>query len=212
MENLEENFIKYALHNKVLQFGDFTLKSGRKSPYFFNMGNIYQGDAINNLGLCYAKKIIDANLDCDIVFGPAYKGIPLATATVMQLKNAFNKNASYTFNRKEQKDHGEGGTLIGANLNGNVVIVDDVITKGTAIREALKLILNSKAKITGIVIALDRQEKGTNNISAIEQIEKDYDVPVYPIIKANDIFEYAQKELALDTAKKIKQYQDEYCL
>jgi orotate phosphoribosyltransferase len=211
MENLKDKFIEYALQNHVLQFGNFTLKSGRKSPYFFNMGKLNHADSLSFLGKCYAEKIHSLDLNCNIVFGPAYKGIPLATATVIQLHNIFGKNMSYSFNRKEVKDHGEGGNIVGANLEGNVVIVDDVITKGTAIKESIEIINKTSAKISAIIVALDRQEKGDSNKYAISQIEDEYNIPVHSIIDAQDIFNYAKTNLDTKVIESIDNYQELYC-
>ena len=212
MDSLKQEFIAHVIKHEALQFGNFTLKSGRISPYFFNMGNICSGASLNILGACYAEKLISLNLKYDVIYGPAYKGIPLAVATAMSVAQSVNKNAEYAFHRKESKDHGEGGDLVGANLTGNIVIVDDVITKGTDIRESLDLINKNKdARVTGIVIALDRMERGDKEITAITQIEQDYDIKVYPIITANDVFKYVSNNMSADLKSLVEQYKEEYC-
>lgn len=192
MQTYQKDFIALCLEYKALQFGSFTLKSGRQSPYFFNAGAFYTGDALKRLGHCYASAIQEAQFNFDVLFGPAYKGIPLASATAIALTQ-INKPLPYAYNRKEAKDHGEGGTLVGASLlHQRVLIIDDVITAGTAIRESIELINHAQGSLAGIVVALDRQEKGTGVYSALQEIETLYHIPVISIIRLENIIEYVQ--------------------
>ncbi len=186
------SFVKFALENEALQFGEFTLKSGRISPYFFNAGKFNQGAAFNTLGRYYADKLIQSGLQFDLLFGPAYKGIPLATAAAIALDSQYQRSVGVAFNRKEAKTHGEAGKLIGASLAGRVVIVDDVITAGTAIRESMDLIQEAGAEPAAVLVALDRQEKGPEGKSAIQEIEKAYNIPVLAIAKLENLLEFAK--------------------
>ncbi|MFT5396662.1 MAG: orotate phosphoribosyltransferase [Gammaproteobacteria bacterium] len=186
------SFVEFALENEALQFGEFTLKSGRISPYFFNAGKFNQGAAFNALGRYYADTLIQAGISFDILFGPAYKGIPLATAASIALDSQYQRSVGVTFNRKEAKTHGEAGKLIGAPLAGRIVIVDDVITAGTAIRESMDLIQEAGAEPAAVLVALDRQEKGPEGKSAIQEIEKAYNIPVLAIAKLQDLLEFAK--------------------
>ena len=176
MKSYQREFIKFLIESDILCFGQFTLKSGRVSPYFFNAGLFNSGKKISQLGDFYASKIMDSKIDFDVVFGPAYKGIPIATSTVVSLFRNHQKDAPYCFNRKEAKKHGEGGNIVGAALEGNVLLVDDVISAGTAVRESMELLKEANANLAGIVIALDRQERGLGNLSAIQEIEKQHDI------------------------------------
>jgi len=193
MENYQKDFIELALSYQALRFGEFILKSGRVSPYFFNAGVFNTGEALTILGECYSSAILKANLAFDVLFGPAYKGIPLACATAIALSTLKKHPIPFAFNRKEAKDHGEGGTLIGAPLNQRVVIIDDVITAGTAIRESIEIIKQAKGTLAGISVALDRQEKGTGETSAIQDLQTQHDIPVITIIQFNDIIEYVSQ-------------------
>ena len=206
MSDNKNAFIELAIRRQALKFGEFTLKSERISPYFFNAGYFNQGEDIAILGDCYAQTLVDGNADFDMLFGPAYKGIPLATTTASALYQKFNKNVSLCYNRKEAKQHGEGGNLVGAPLKGNVLIVDDVITAGTAIRESIQIIQNAGAKPAGVLIALDRQEKGLSELSAIQEVEKEYNLPVYAIITLNDLQNY------LTDHKELSQYSEQVAL
>ncbi len=190
MQNYQKEFIEFALSSNVLRFGEFTLKSGRISPYFFNAGLFNTGEALAKLGKYYAQALKDSHIEFDVLFGPAYKGIPLASSCAISLSNEYNMNMPYSFNRKEAKDHGEGGNIVGAPLNGKVLIIDDVITAGTAIREAMDIISNAGAQAAGVLIALNRQEKGKGELSAIQEVEQQYDIPVVSIIKLTDLIEY----------------------
>jgi len=195
MENYRHEFIRFAVQSKVLRFGKFTLKSGRISPYFFNAGLFNQGAQLAQLGQVYAQTLVEADTPFDMLFGPAYKGIPLVSSTAIALATQYQRNVGYCFNRKENKDHGEGGHLVGAPLEGKVIIVDDVITAGTAFRESVAIIEQSQqAQLAGIIIALDRQELGLGEQSAIEEIERDHGIPVLSIITLDDIITYLEQE------------------
>ncbi|MFK7795215.1 MAG: orotate phosphoribosyltransferase [Gammaproteobacteria bacterium] len=188
------SFVQFALENEALQFGEFTLKSGRISPYFFNAGKFNQGAAFNTLGRFYADTLIQAGIEFDLLFGPAYKGIPLATATSIALDSQYQRSVCVAFNRKEAKTHGEAGKLIGAPLAGRVVIVDDVITAGTAIRESMGLIKEAGAEPAAVLVALDRQEKGPEGNSAIQEIEKTYNIPVLAIAKLENLLDFTKTQ------------------
>jgi len=194
MESYRKTFIELALNHNALRFGDFTLKSGRKSPYFFNAGQFNTGESLKTLGECYAAAISQSSLRFDIIFGPAYKGIPLACATSIALHEQFQQNVPYCFNRKEAKDHGEGGIIVGAPLQGRALIIDDVITAGTAIRESVDIIQGANASVAGIIVALDRQEKGKTEQSAIQEIESTLKVNVVSIITFAHIMAFVENE------------------
>ncbi|MGP1930315.1 MAG: orotate phosphoribosyltransferase [Arsenophonus sp. ET-YP4-MAG3] len=190
MKNYQREFIQFAIKKKVLEFGKFTLKSGRKSPYFFNIGLFNTGKDLAILGSFYAKLFMDCNPTCDIIFGVAYKGIPIVTTTVVILSKDYKFNKSYCFNRKEIKKYGEGGELIGSPLKGNVVIIDDVITAGTAIKESVEIIKRYNAKVSAIILSLDRQEKGEKNQSIAQEIEKKIKCKIFSIITFNTLIDY----------------------
>lgn len=194
MKAYQREFIEFALSKGVLKFGEFTLKSGRKSPYFFNAGLFNTGRDLNRLGKFYAAALEDSGVGFDLVFGPAYKGIPIATTTVVALDEHYGKDYPYCFNRKEAKDHGEGGNLVGSELKGRVMLVDDVITAGTAIRESMDIIAAHEASLAGVLIALDRQEKGKGELSAIQEVERDYDATVISIVKLADLITYLEEQ------------------
>jgi orotate phosphoribosyltransferase len=177
---------------QVVRFGDFTLKSGRTSPYFFNAGLINDGGSLARLGACYAQAIVEAGVAFDMLFGPAYKGIPLATATAVAFAEHHHRNVPIAYNRKEAKAHGEGGNLIGAPLEGRVLIVDDVVTAGTAVREAAGIIKSAGAQLAGVVLALDRLERGLGQQSAVQEIQSAYGVPVIRIISLDHLIEYLE--------------------
>ncbi|HKM26019.1 MAG TPA: orotate phosphoribosyltransferase [Thiopseudomonas sp.] len=200
MQAYQREFIQFALERGVLRFGEFTLKSGRVSPYFFNAGLFDSGLALAKLGRFYAQALVDSGLSYDVVFGPAYKGIPLAATTAVALAEHHQRDVPWCFNRKEAKDHGEGGTLVGAALEGNIVIVDDVITAGTAIREVMQIIKGQGAQAAGVLIALDRQERGTGELSAIQEVERDFNMPVISIVSLQQVLEY------LAQSAELKQY------
>jgi len=200
----KKQFIEFVMQTGVLKLGEFTLKSGRISPYFFNAGLFNTGGQLATLAAGYAGAIAESKFDFDVLFGPAYKGIPLAATTSVALASQFDMDKPYAFNRKEKKDHGEGGSIVGHDLVGNVLIIDDVITAGTAIREAMDIITANGAKPAGVVIALDRMEKGKGELSAIQEVEQEYGIPVMSIITLNDIIEY----LSSSDDPKNKQYLD----
>lgn len=192
MKQFQIDFIEFALSRQVLKFGSFTLKSGRTSPYFFNAGLFNTGGDLARLGRFYAAALEDAGVEFDLLFGPAYKGIPIATTTAVALFDQYGKDVPYCFNRKEAKTHGEGGNLVGSPLQGKVMLVDDVITAGTAIRESMQLIQAQGASFSGVLIALDRQEKGQGELSAIQEVERDFGTQVVSIICLNDLINYLQ--------------------
>ena len=194
MENYKQQFIEFALARQVLKFGEFTLKSGRVSPYFFNAGLFNQGAVLARLGEFYAAALQDAGLQYDMIFGPAYKGIPIATAVSIALFNRFDINKPVCFNRKETKDHGEGGNLIGSPLRGKVLLVDDVITAGTAIRESMQIIQANEAQLSAVLIALNRQERGNGELSAIQEVERDYQCDVLSIIDFSDLMAFIETQ------------------
>lgn len=190
MQSYKQAFLEFAIQQEVLRFGEFTLKSGRMSPYFFNAGLFNTGQALGKLGRLYAQAIVEADLQFDVLYGPAYKGIPLAVATAVALAEQHGKNVPYAFNRKEVKDHGEGGKVIGGSLAGRVLIIDDVITAGTAIREALALIKASGGQPAGVIISLNREERGSGKRTAIQEIEAEYGIQVTSIASLSDLFEF----------------------
>ena len=189
MEEYKRNFLELAIKQDVLTFGEFTLKSGRKSPYFFNAGFFNTGQAVADLGQYYANAIIESGIEFDMIFGPAYKGISLAALSSAALAEHHQINKPFSYNRKEKKNHGEGGVIVGAPLNGHVLIIDDVITAGTAIKEAFNLIENSNAKVAGLIVSMDRQEIGVNGKSAIQELKDNFNIPVASIAKLDDLIE-----------------------
>ncbi len=191
MQDYQRQFLTFALHSGALRFGEFTLKSGRISPYFFNAGAFNCGSALAQLGRAYARTIVEAGVTFDLLFGPAYKGIPLAAVTAAALYEQHQLDIPYAFNRKEAKEHGEGGQLVGHPLSGRrVLLIDDVITAGTAIGEALALLAHHAATPAGVVIALDRQERGSGRISAIQEVEQQHAIPVFPIVRLHHLADY----------------------
>ena len=189
--DFRQEFIEFALQQNVLRFGEFTTKAGRLSPYFFNAGLFNDGQALNRLSQFYARAILDSGLAVDALFGPAYKGIPLVAVSALALAQA-GRNLPFAFNRKEVKDHGEGGNIIGAPLAGRVLIIDDVISAGTSVRESVELIRAAGATPCGVVIALDRMERGTGALSAVEEVEHDYGLPVVAVATLVDLMSYLQ--------------------
>ena len=187
MERYQQQFIEQAIAAKALNFGEFVLKSGRTSPYFFNAGLFCQGAALAALGRCYAAAIASKAPAFDVLYGPAYKGIVLAAAASCALADQFQRDVPFAYNRKEAKTHGEGGTLVGAPLTGRVLIIDDVITAGTAIRESVDIIRQAGAELAGVVVGLDRQERGKSQLSAIQEVEQAYGAPVISIVQLADI-------------------------
>ncbi len=211
MKQYQKDFIEFAIEKQVLKFGEFTLKSGRTSPYFFNAGLFNTGRDLARLGRFYANALMDAGIEFDVLFGPAYKGIPIATTTAVALADHHDKDVPYCFNRKEKKAHGEGGTLVGSPLEGNIMLVDDVITAGTAIRESMTIIQQQGASLSGVLIALDRQEKGKAELSAIQEVERDFATKVISIVKLADLITYleARGDMA-EHLEAVKTYRRNY--
>ena len=193
MFNFRQDFIRFAIQQKVLCFGEFTTKAGRISPYFFNAGLFNDGTSLRNLSQFYAQAILTSEISFDMLYGPAYKGIPLVAGTAIALAEQ-GRNVPYCFNRKEAKDHGEGGSTVGAKLSGRVLIIDDVISAGTSVRESIELIRSAEAKPCAIVIALDRMERGQNELSAVQEVQRSYGIPVISIATLNDLLGYLQGE------------------
>ncbi len=211
MKPYQQQFIEFALETGVLRFGSFTLKSGRTSPYFFNSGLFNTGASLARLGRFYAQAITESTLDYDVLFGPAYKGIPLASTTVIALADNHQRDVPYVFNRKEKKDHGEGGQLVGAELQGKVLIIDDVISAGTSVRESVAIIKTANAVPAGVIIALDRQERGQDSRSAIQEVEAEHKIPVVSIIGLNDLLTYLQNNAELaQYLPAVEAYRREY--
>lgn len=210
MRSHQKEFIEMILAKQVLRFGDFTLKSGRTSPYFFNAGLINDGQSLSRLGACYAQAIVEAGIAFDMFFGPAYKGIPLAAATAVAFAERHRRNVPIAYNRKEAKAHGEGGNLIGAPLEGQVLIVDDVLTAGTAVRESINLIKSAGAQPAGVVLALDRQERGTGAQSAVQEIRSSYGIPVVRIITLDLLIEYLEAGEDSDELQALRNHRRTY--
>jgi orotate phosphoribosyltransferase len=211
MQDYQKEFIEFAIKKEVLRFGEFKLKSGRISPYFFNSGLFNDGESLYRLGEYYAKTIKSSGIPFDIIFGPAYKGIPLAVSIAIALDLNYKQSVPYSFNRKEEKDHGEGGSLLGAPLKGKVLIVDDVITAGTSIKESVGIIEEAGARAAGVIIALDRQETGGNGRSAIQEVETSFSIPVISIISLELLIEFLEKSADFTPyLDKIREYQQTY--
>ncbi len=213
LQPYQRDFIAFAIEQGVLKFGEFTLKSGRVSPYFFNAGLFQTGRALAKLGRFYAQAIVDSSLKADVLFGPAYKGIPLAAVTAAALADHHDLDMPYSFNRKEAKTHGEGGNIVGAPLSGDILIIDDVITAGTAIREVMGLIEQSGARAGGGIIALDRQERGQGEQSAIQEVQSQYGVPVVSIVSLEQVLTYLEEQSGSDLsshAEAVRAYRDRY--
>jgi len=211
MKDYQREFIEFALAKQVLRFGEFTLKSGRTSPYFFNAGLFNTGRDLARLGRFYAAALADSGIDFDLLFGPAYKGIPIATTTAVALADHHDLDVPYCFNRKEAKKHGEGGSLVGSELKGKVMLVDDVITAGTAIRESMEIIKAHGAELSGVLIALDRQEKGQGELSAIQEVERDFGTQVIAIVSLGDVITYLEeKNDSAESLASIKKYREDY--
>lgn len=211
MKPYQKQFIEFALETGVLRFGSFTLKSGRTSPYFFNSGLFNTGASLARLGRFYAQAITESALEYDVLFGPAYKGIPLASTTVIALADNHQRDVPYVFNRKEKKDHGEGGQLVGAELTGKVLIIDDVISAGTSVRESVAIIKAAHAVPAGVIIALDRQERGQDSRSAIQEVEAEHKIPVVSIIGLNDLLTYLQNNAELaNYLPAVEAYRQQY--
>jgi orotate phosphoribosyltransferase len=212
MRSHQKEFIEMILARQVLRFGDFTLKSGRTSPYFFNAGLINDGASLARLGACYAEAILAAGTAFDMLFGPAYKGIPLATATAVAFADHHRRNVPLAYNRKEVKPHGEGGMLVGSPLDGRVLIVDDVLTAGTAVRESVNLIKAAGAKPAGVVLALDRQERGLGAQSAVQEIQAGFGIPVIRIITLDHLIEYLEAGGDSDELEALRNHRRTWCV
>lgn len=216
MQDYQLRFIDLALSRDALRFGNFKLKSGRESPYFFNAGLFSDGEAAAVLGQCYAAAILRSGIEFDMIFGPAYKGIPLATALVIALATHHGRNVSYAFNRKEAKDHGEGGTVVGSPLRGRVLVVDDVITAGTAVRESLEIIRNAGAQPVAVALALDRQERGQGNSSAVQEIESQHGLRCVSVVTLADLIETlanpadGQARISAEQLTSLRDYRERY--
>ena len=211
MQAYQRDFLDFAIDQDVLRFGEFTLKSGRQSPYFFNAGLFNSGASLAKLGQAYAHTIINSGIEFDMLFGPAYKGIPLAAAASIALAEHHNRDIPYAFNRKEAKDHGEGGTIVGAPLQGRVLIIDDVISAGTSVRESVAIIEAAEAQPCGVVIALDRQERGKGETSAIQEVEATYGLRVTSITSLENLVAYLESNAEMtDHLQAIKTYRETY--
>lgn len=211
MKAYQREFIEFALEKEVLKFGEFTLKSGRKSPYFFNAGLFNTGRDLARLGRFYAAALADSGIEFDVLFGPAYKGIPIATTTAVALADHHDIDTPYCFNRKEAKDHGEGGNLVGSALEGRIMLVDDVITAGTAIRESMEIIQANGADLAGVLVAIDRQEKGKGELSAIQEVERDFGCAIISIVSLTDLVTFLEeKGTDKEHLQAVKAYRAEY--
>jgi orotate phosphoribosyltransferase len=216
MQEYQLNFIELALARNALRFGQFTLKSGRSSPYFFNAGLFSDGEAALVLGQCYASAIVRSGIAFDMIFGPAYKGIPLATAAAIALAEQHDRSVPYAFNRKEAKEHGEGGNVVGSPLSGRVLVIDDVITAGTAIRESLEIIRTAGAEPAGVALALDRQERGQGRLSAVQEIETSYGLRCVSVVTLTDLIEALARpprgpaRISAEQLTSLRAYRDAY--
>lgn len=211
MEDYQRRFIEFAIQQKALRFGEFQLKSGRTSPYFFNIGDFKSGAALSELGHYYAAAIDQADVEYDLLFGPAYKGIPLVCAVAISLARDFGRDVPYCFNRKEAKTHGEGGLFVGAPLEGRMLIIDDVITAGTTFREMANLLANYPVEISGVVTALDRAERGQSEKTAIQELSDEFSLNFYNVIKLNHIIEYLAEQPNMNgELERVKNYQAEF--
>ena len=209
--NWRHEFLSFCVDCDVLRFGEFTLKSGRSSPYFFNAGLFNTGGRLATLGKYYARAIVDSGVEYDVLLGPAYKGIPLVAATTVSLAQNHDIDAPYCFNRKEAKDHGEGGTIVGSPLKGKTLVIDDVITAGTAIRESASLVAAQGATLAGVVVALDREERGADTeLTAIGQVRAELGVPVVPIVTLKQLIEYLEASGKTDEASRLRAHRKEF--
>lgn len=210
MSAYKTEFLDFAIASNVLCFGEFKTKAGRLSPYFFNAGLFNDGAKLKKLGEFYAKAIVESGIRFDVLFGPAYKGIPLAAAIAIALVS-LGHNVPFAYNRKEAKDHGEGGTVVGAGLKGRVLIVDDVISAGTSVRQSVELIRAQGAEFSGVVIALDRMEKGAGEKSAVQEVQERYGVPVISVVNLDDLFDYLEQDARwVDRLAAVTRYREQY--
>lgn len=211
MQGYQKAFIEFALQCDVLRFGEFTLKSGRRSPYFFNAGLFNTGSRLAHLGQFYADAIVRSGVDYDVLFGPAYKGIPLAASCAVALYEKHGLDVPYCFNRKEAKTHGEGGDIVGAPLAGRVLIIDDVMSAGTAVREAMDIIKDAGAQPTGVAISVDRQERGQGSQSAVQEVQQHYGIPVIPIVALQDVLAFLEQSAEYGRhLEAVRAYRAEY--
>lgn len=210
MQPYQRDFIQFAMQQDALKFGEFTLKSGRQSPYFFNAGLFNTGRTLAQLGRFYAEAIVASGIQYDMLFGPAYKGIPLVAAVAVALAEHHDMDVPWAFNRKEAKAHGEGGWLVGAPLAGKVLVIDDVITAGTAIREVANMLAETSAQMSGVVVALDRQEKGQQELSAIQEVEQSLQIPVACIVGLGDIIAYLDEASEQQQLEAMTEYRQQY--
>jgi orotate phosphoribosyltransferase len=211
MKAYQREFIEFALEKEVLKFGEFTLKSGRTSPYFFNAGLFNTGRDLARLGRFYAAALVESGIDYDVLFGPAYKGIPIATTTAVALADHHDTDKPYCFNRKEAKNHGEGGSLVGSELEGRIMLVDDVITAGTAIRESMEIIKANGADLAGVLVAIDRQEKGKGELSAIQEVERDFGCSIISIVSLTDLISFLEEKGGnAEQLESVKAYRAEF--
>ncbi|MBT8069730.1 MAG: orotate phosphoribosyltransferase [Gammaproteobacteria bacterium] len=211
MQNYKQKFFELAMARGNLKFGEFTLKSGRVSPYFFNAGGFDDGRSLEVLADCYAQAVLDAGVSFDMLFGPAYKGIPLAAGIAIMLNASHGRNIPFAYNRKEAKDHGEGGSLVGAELSGNVLITDDVISAGTSVRESINWITRAGARACGVAIALDRQERGQGKMSAAQEVTNEFGIPVIAIAGLEDLIEFLESQSVADIdIEAIRRYRKAY--
>lgn len=211
MHNYQEDFLQLSIEQQVLDFGSFELKSGRISPYFFNAGRYSDGRSLAVVGRCYAAAILGSNLEFDMIFGPAYKGIPLGAVVCSALYEQHGVSVPFAYNRKETKDHGEGGNLVGAKLEGKVLILDDVISAGTSVRESMGWIEGADAGVAGVAIALDRQERGTGSLSAVQEIEENHSIPVISIVNLDELIHFLDQRNSPDVdLHAIRMYREAY--
>jgi len=211
MHNFQHEFLQLAIEQQVLGFGSFKLKSGRISPYFFNSGRYSDGRSLSAIGRCYAGAIVASSLEFDMIFGPAYKGIPLGVMVCGALYEHHGLNIPFAYNRKESKDHGEGGNIVGAALAGRVLVLDDVISAGTSMRESIRWITDAGAEIAGLAIALDRQERGSGPLSAVQELEHEYAIPVISIVKLDELIHFLDQRNSGDIdLPAIRAYRDTY--
>lgn len=210
MQPFQQQFIELAIQHEALCFGEFTLKSGRVSPYFFNAGRFQTGAALAALGHAYAAAFVASGIDIDVIFGPAYKGIPLAAITAGTLATQYQQNYPFCYNRKEVKDHGEGGSLVGAPLTGKILIIDDVITAGTAVREVIDIIRTANAQPAAVLIGVNRQERGNGALSAIQEVEQTFNIPVISIVSLDDIIDYMRQQGNEQQVTAMVEYRNTY--
>ncbi len=213
MKQFSKEFLDLSIDLGILKFGEFKLKSGRLSPYFFNAGLFNTGEALAKLGKYYAQAIVDSGVEFEMLYGPAYKGITLAAATVIALANDHGLNIPYAYNRKEAKDHGEGGVIVGAAISGKALIIDDVISAGTSVRESVKIIKENGGEVAGVVIALDRQERGESDSSAVQEVERSYATKVISIAKLEQLVDYlGDADFSEEIISAVKKYREQYAV